>query len=134
MKITTAFALLALTLACLCTNSTLADQCITQGDRINSVHSLQSPSIDPYSHLMPDIGSVNSLATTYKIDFKPLNNNLSNLQFETRDTSGPGAGYTSPYLWEAGQGPGYRSPYGIGGNRAYQPGQRYSPIPMPYRR
>lgn len=123
---------LALVLASLCINAVQAD-CIKQGDDINVVHSLNSSSLDPYSHLLPDIGSVNALATSYKIDFKPVNNNLSNLQFETRDNTGPGAGYTSPYLWEVGRGPGYRSPYGIG-QGSYQNRARYSPIPMPVRR
>lgn len=112
-----------------------ADQCITQGDVINQTHSLQSTSLDPYAHLLPDLSqSNNSLGTAYKLDLKPLVvNDLTRLQFNTRDSSSPAAGYTSPYLWEVGQGPGYRSPYRLW-NGASQSNTMYSPIPMPVRR
>lgn len=110
-----------------------ADQCITQGDHLNKAHSLHSDSIDPYAFLLPDLGPADSLANTYdlKLNVRGLNN-LNELQFETYDNRGVGAGYTSPYLWEVGQGPGYRSRFQM--NRGASGASRFSPIPMPVRR
>jgi hypothetical protein len=116
------------------TSLCVADNCITQGDAINLTHSLQSTSLDPYSHLLPDLVNTNNLATTYDLNLKPLVvNDLTRLQFETRDSRSPAAGYTSPYLWEVGQGPGYRGRYQLW-NGSAQPATRFSPIPMPVRR
>lgn len=112
----------------------LADHCITQGDFLNQTHSLHSNSIDPYAHLLPDLSDSNDLATSYDLQLKPLVvNDLSRLQFETRDSSSPAAGYTSPYLWEVGQGPGYKSRYGNWGGSNMSP-SRFAPFPMPTRR
>jgi hypothetical protein len=104
-----------------------ADQCLRYGDNLNTSHSLHQESVDPYAHLLPDeLKDANSLATSYQLDLKPLVvNDLTELQFKTYDTRSPAAGYTSPYLWEAGGGPGYR------GNSRYR---GYSPSPFPLRR
>ena len=115
-------------------NTCWADNCIRVGDQLNVTHSLQSTSLDPYSHLLPDVGEVNGLAASYDLQLKPLVvNDLTRLQFRTRDSSSPAAGYTSPYLWEVGQGPGYRARWG-NWNGAPAGGERFSPFPMPVRR
>jgi len=131
VKIITKLTLVA-ALITLATNATSAD-CITQGNEINQTHSLYSKSIDPYAHLLPDLGSVDSLATDYNLDLKPLVvNDLSKLQFRTYDSRSPAAGYTSPYLWDVGQGPGYRSRSGVWSGGSRYPG--FSPVPVPTRR
>ena len=121
---------LTLTLALLTLGAgpALADSCFSYADRLNYSHSLNAESVDPYSHLMSGSldAQVNPLANSYKLDLKPLVvNDLTKLQFKTYDTSSPAAGYTSPYLWEAGGGPGYRgrSRYG-----------NLAPSPYPFRR
>jgi hypothetical protein len=104
-----------------------ADQCLRYGDSLNLTHSLYQESVDPYAHLLPDeLQDANPLATSYKLELKPLViNDLTELQFKTYDSRSPAAGYTSPYLWEVGGGPGYR------GNSRYR---GYSPSPFPLRR
>lgn len=104
-----------------------ADHCLSHGDSLNMSHSLYSESIDPYAHLLPtELQDTNALATSYNLELKPMVvNDLTQLQFNTYDSRSPAAGYTSPYLWEAGGGPGYRS------NSRY-PG--FSPSPFPVRR
>ena len=109
-----------------------ADNCITQGDFLNQTHSLHSTSLDPYAHLLPRLDAGNDIAAGYNLQLKPLVvNDLSRLQFETRDSSSPAAGYTSPYLWEVGQGPGYKSRYGNWRGSSFGPS---SPFPIPTRR
>lgn len=125
---------LVASIALVATNTCWADNCIKTGEQLNMTHSLHSTSLDPYSHLLPDLGDVNELATSYDLQLKPLVvNDLTRLQFNTRNTSSPAAGYTSPYLWEAGQGPSYKSRYGNWNGNPMQ-SQRFSPFPMPIRR
>ena len=87
-------------------------QCVTQGQHLNSTHSLQHNSLDPYAHMLGDLGKTESLANSYDLKLKPLViNDLTKLQFRTYDSRSPAAGYSSPYLQGVGQGPGYRSPF-----------------------
>lgn len=112
----------------------LADHCISQGDFLNQTHSLYSKSLDPYSYLLPELGSTNDIATSYNLNLKPLVvNDLTKLQFEARNNLSPGAGYTSPYLWEVGQGPSYKPRYGNWNGMVGNP-SNYSNFPIPVRR
>ncbi len=64
----------------------------------------------------------------YKLDLKPLRaNQLSELQLNTVNNLGQGAGYASPYLWEVGQGPGFR------GNGVFRNSFPGAAPPVPYR-
>lgn len=112
----------------------LADHCISQGEFLNQTHSLHTDSLDPYSYLLPDLSSNNDIATSYDLNLKPLVvNDLTRLQFETRDNLSPAAGYTSPYLWEVGQGPTYKARYGNWNGSGFAP-YNYSNFPIPVRR
>ena len=85
-------------------------QCVSQGQHLNITHSLQHNSLDPYAHMLGDLGNTESLANSYDLNLKPLViNDLTKLQFRTNDSRSRGAGYTSPYLWGVGQGPGYKN-------------------------
>lgn len=106
--------------------------CITDGASLNQAHSLSSPSFDPYSYLIPsDIDAQRmEFSSAYSIDLKPLySDDMSRYQFKTVDNRGMGAGYSSPYLWEAGRGPGYTgSPSGF--LPSQMDGRSFSPVPM----
>lgn len=103
--------------------------CVVQGHQLNATHNLPSAPAEPYSHLLPtSLKESAPNVNPYSLNLKPLKaNELSELQFKTRDNLGPGAGYSSPYLWEVGRGP------------SYQPSQRgwynggYAPVPAPTR-
>ncbi len=120
---------IGLTSAALALPANMGTECVNIGQSLDAAHSLNSPSIDPYSHLLPQTLDSNAIEmSSYALPLKPLQaNDLTRLQFETRDNLGIGAGYSSPYLWEAGRGPGYRSPNGFWG-----PGMAPAPRPMPY--
>lgn len=67
---------------------------------------------DPYSiFLSQDLNSPSlEIERSYQIDLKSLRaNDMSLYQTVIHDTRGPGAGYSSPYLWEAGNTPGSSS-------------------------
>ena len=107
--------------------------CIDDGLRLNATHSpLSTSSFDPYSYLLPaDLNSAGvELSTSYSIELKPLySDDMSRYQFNTVDNRGPGAGYSSPYLWEAGRAPGYANP-SFGPISTPTDRRAFSPIPM----
>ena len=106
--------------------STSGQNCIGQGQHLNSVHSLHGDSVDPYAHLLGDLGNTDALANSYDLKLKPMViNDLTKLQFKTYDSRSPGAGYTSPYLWDVGQGPGYKSPF-----QTWSGAPRSGPMPI----
>ena len=91
--------------------------------------------LDPYSYLLPsDLNTTSfELSNSYQIELKPLRaDDMSQYQFNTVDNRGLGAGYSSPYMWEAGRGPGGS---GMGPTRPWgtpqMDGRAFSPIPMP---
>lgn len=87
-----------------------AEECITQGDHLNVNHSLRTNSIDPYAHLLPDLGPSDSLANTYNLDLKVKGlGELQNLRFR----SSPAGGYSSPYYQGANAASSRRSPFPI---------------------
>lgn len=88
--------------------------------------------IDPYANLLPsglDTASF-ELSSSYKIDLKPFRaDDMSQYQTMIRDTRAQGAGYSSPYLWEAGNAPGSN----LNNNRWLHPntsGRSYYPVPV----
>lgn len=43
-----------------------------------------------------------------RLDLKPLTNDIeAQMQITVHDNLSPGAGYSSPYLWEVGRGPSF---------------------------
>lgn len=84
--------------------------CVVHGHQLNSTHNMAGAPLEPYSHMLP-LGLKDTAPdiNPYSLNLKPLRaNDLSKLQFETRDNLSKGAGYSSPYLWEVGRGPSYQ--------------------------
>lgn len=110
------------------TGGTAHASCVTQGHQLNLSHGFSGTPDEPYGHMLPSLSDSTPDANPYQLELKPLRaNDLSNLQFKTRDNLGPGAGYSSPYLWEVGRGPGYQPTQG-----GYYHGG-YAPLPAPRR-
>jgi hypothetical protein len=102
----------------------------------NCTLSGQMDTIDPYAHLLPADVNMTSfeLSNSYSIELKPLRaDDMSQYQFQAVDNRGLGAGYSSPYLWEAGRGPGGTQMMGPGPWGSSMDGRTFSPIPMPGR-
>ncbi len=123
---------LALTTAAWAGGHNSDTSCISDGSSFNQAHSLSRSSFDPYSYLIPsDIDAQRmEFSNAYSIDLKPLySDDMSRYQFQAVDNRGMGAGYSSPYLWEAGRGPGNSA-----GPSGFLPsqidGRSFSPIPM----
>ncbi len=109
--------------------SPVGQDCVTMSGHLNAAHSLSSSSLEPFAHMLPANLDANAIdMSAYQLDLKPLQlNDITRLQFYTRDNLGVGAGYTSPYLWEAGRGPGPRmnsGPWSPGMMPAPYPGRR----------
>lgn len=106
--------------------------CLQQGYSSSS----QASPLDPYAHLLPTDLDMTSfeLSNSYSIELKSFRaDDMSQYQFiERMNTRDVGAGYSSPYLWEAGNGPGMMYPGGGAWGSPLE-GRAYSPIPMPGR-
>lgn len=110
------------------TGGTSNTSCVVHGQQLNLSHGFSGTPEEPYGHMLPSLSDSTPDANPYQLQLKPLRaNDLSNLQFQTRDNRGPGAGYSSPYLWEVGRGPGYQPT-----QRGYYNGG-YAPLPTPRR-
>lgn len=73
------------------------------------------------------IGGIDYLPSpeAMRLDLAPLTNDIeAQMQITVKDNLSPGAGYTSPYLWEVGRGPSFDR-----GNRVMP-----YPYPLPARR
>lgn len=91
---------------------------------------------DPYARFLPDNLSSTTfeISNSYSLDLKSLRaDDMSQYQFRPVDNRGYGAGYSSPYLWEAGRGPGGGQMLGPGSWRGQVDGRSFSPVPMPGR-
>lgn len=88
---------------------------------------------DPFANFLPrELNSTSfEISNSYSIQLKPLRpDDMSQYQFQAVDNRDMGAGYSSPYLWEAGRGPSGSPSFGPGSWSGQMDGRAFSPIPM----